>query len=166
MIDLLFFLICSSLHALSQDTKLHFTTAGTYKLKYIGQRANGELFAFTYTDSFDVVAGDSFKLALSNFVGTAFGGEVFASNPIVALVDRGNNVIETAYDYIVTAVLSKAPVDSAALLPSSQHTVVMKDGKATFSGLYIKEVGYPYEITFSISLVMHMEHMMVDGNFP
>jgi hypothetical protein len=71
--------------------------AGTdYTMRFIGRRANGDLFADLYSLPFDVYVGDPYRLAFTNYVGTALGGTVFSKNPVVAVVDRGDNVVPTA----------------------------------------------------------------------
>ena len=128
-------------------------TAGSgYTLKFIGRHSSGELFAQTYSDAFTVTTGSAYKLDFDQYVGTAFGGEVFAPNPIVALTDRGGNILTNQKSGFVEAVLTTSLLGSQ-LLPAKRHIASFSKGLATFSGLYINEAGYPYQITFNTSLV-------------
>ncbi len=130
--------------------------AGTYTLKFIGVDASNRAFAMTYSTEFTVNVGTNYRLSLSNFVGTAFGGEVFSANPIVSVLDKGDNIIKTINSGIVTAVLTQSPTGNEELRcedGDDGFVVSFQNGYANFSGLYINEAGYPYEITFATSLV-------------
>jgi len=111
---------------------------------------NGHPFVMTFSGQFFVSVGPPFKLALKSFVGTAFGGEPFSSNPIVAVCDRGNNILPTYNNGSISASLITIPaaVPQTALQPITAHII---NGLATFRGLYINEAGYPYQIQFSFS---------------
>ena len=70
---------------------------------------NGHPFVMTFSGQFFVSVGPPFKLALKSFVGTAFGGEPFSSNPIVAVCDRGNNILPTYNNGSISASLITIP---------------------------------------------------------
>jgi len=97
---------------------------------------NDHPFAMAFSDQFFVSVGPPFKLALKSFVGTAFGGEPFSSNPIVAVCDRGNNILPTYNNGSISASLITIPaaVPQTALQPITAHII---NGLATFRGLYI-----------------------------
>ena len=142
---------------------MYIREAGSsFTLKFIGQRANGELFAEAYSDPFDVDVGDIYKLDFSTYMGTAFGGEAFSPNPAVAVTDRGGNVISYVNEGHITVQLTSVPdfpdsaqseAEMSSMLQPAANTVVdIVDGLATFEGLYLNRTGYPYQLTFSCSL--------------
>ena len=131
-------------------------TAGTYTLKFIGLDADNKPFAMTFSDEFTVSVGAPYRISLSNFVGTAFGGEEFSSNPIVSVLDKGDNVVPTINSGTVVATLSKTPTGTEQLrtnVDGGGFTATFVNGNAQFYGMYINEAGYPYEMTFSTNLV-------------
>lgn len=129
-------------------------TAGNgYTLKFIGRLANGDDFAQVFSDELSVAVGDPYRLAFQNYIGTAFGGSPFAANPIVGVVDRGGNVVDRVNTGTVSAALTTSPTGEETLRPASNLTAKISEGLAEFVGLYIREAGYPYRITFSTSLV-------------
>lgn len=137
----------------------------------------GILFAEVIGQPFEVTVGAPYKLAFSNYVGTAFAGQVFVRNPAVAVVDRGGNIVTAATAYTddediaarqIRAVLTACPFPDLAtvsdmkhlLQPESRTVATIYDGVATFEGLYMNRTGYPYQITFysnmvSRSYIMH-----------
>lgn len=151
-------------------------------MRFIARKINGDLIADVFSEPFDVLVGEPYKLAFQTHVGTAFGGETFANSPAVAVVDRGGNVVTNAATYIDTdvdaenhirAVLTSCPYPSlcptseaaAALLQPSANTVaVLSEGVATFRDLYLNASGYPYEITFYSGMVSLL-HCLVDMLF-
>lgn len=86
-------------------------------------------------------------------MGNAFGGEPFASYPIVAIADRGSNVLTDINDGNITASLTLTPNGFEQLLPTNYSTVPVVAGVAHFDQLYINESGSPFEITFFSSYV-------------
>lgn len=130
-----------------------FKKAGTYTLKFILLDTNHQAVAMTYSDPFTVSIGLKHSLSLFNFVGTAFGGEVFSANPIVGVVDKGGNVIKSINTGTVTATLTTTPTGLEKMHPKNSITVPIIDGMANFTGLYINEAGYPYQMTFSTTAV-------------
>lgn len=127
-------------------------TAGSYTLKFTGRHSNGDLFAQTFSDTFSVSTGPVFKLDFYQFVGSAFGGLPFAPNPVIALTDKGGNVITSQKSGTVEAVLTTSLYGAHQLLPAQRHVATFSKGLAAFSGLYINEAGYPYQITFNTSV--------------
>lgn len=120
------------------------------------------MFAQTYTDAFTVTTGAKYKLDFNQYVGTAFGGEVFSPNPVIALTDRGGNVITSQKTGYVEAFLTTSLTGQHQLLPAGRHMATFSGGLATFSGLYIKEAGYPYQITFNTSVVSASSFLLID----
>jgi hypothetical protein len=151
---------------------LHIREAGQdYTLRFIARKLNGDLVADVFSDPFDVVVGEPYKLAFQTHVGTSFGGEPFANSPAVAIVDRGGNIVPDSASYIdpddteanqIRAVLTACPrvalcpttaALEALLQPTANTVATITEGVATFEGLYLNDSGYPYQITFYSSLV-------------
>lgn len=110
----------------------------------------------TYSTEFTVTVGGNYRLSLSHFVGTAFGGEAFSANPIVSILDKGDNIIKSINTGTVSVMLTNSPSGDEELRCTkgvSGLTVPFKNGYANFTGLYINEAGYPYELTFSTTVV-------------
>ena len=127
-------------------------------MKFIGRTSNGDLFAQTFSNPFNVYIGDPYKLAFKNFIGVAFGGILFSQNPTIAVVDRGENTVLSFNTGTIIAALITGPDNSTdpsilkqRLRPQELTIVNIVDGLAVFEGLYINEAGYPYQITFDIS---------------
>lgn len=135
-------------------------------MRFIARTIHGDLVADIFSDPFNVVTGQPFRLGFDVHVGNAFGGEPFASNPAVAIVDRGGNVIADISLYVdpddveanqIRAVLTTCPnahlcptPDAAEdlLQPSANTVAMIVEGVAVFKGLYLNASGYPYQITF------------------
>jgi hypothetical protein len=151
---------------------LHIRETGQdYTLRFIARKLNGDLVADVFSDPFDVVVGEPYKLAFQTHVGTSFGGEPFANSPAVAIVDRGGNIVPDSASYIdpddteanqIRAVLTACPrvalcpttaALEARLQPTANTVATITEGVATFEGLYLNDSGYPYQITFYSSLV-------------
>jgi len=105
--------------------------------------------------------GDAYKVGITTFIGVAFGGLPFSSNPIVSIVDRGDNIVSSINDGVITALLTKTPYNAtinSALQPSINTIVDIINGSAIFEGLYINRAGYPYQLTFKattpVSVIM------------
>jgi len=120
-------------------------------LKFIGRLVSGELFAQTFSNAFEVSYGDPYKLGITSFMGVAFGGSPFSSNPIVSIVDRGDNVVASVNHGVIKAVLTTTPYNASkvdALQPTEKTIVNIINGSAVFEGMFINRAGYPYQITF------------------
>lgn len=124
---------------------------------------SGELFAQTFSNPFEVSYGDPYKLGITSFMGVAFGGSPFSSNPIVSIVDRGDNIVASVNHGVIKAVLTMTPYNASkvnALQPTENTIVGIINGSAVFEGMFINRAGYPYQITFeSISQVSSREMM-------
>ena len=151
---------------------LHIKEAGEgYTLRFIARKINGDLVADVFSEPFDVTTGEPYKLAFVTSVGTAFAGQTFLNSPVVAVVDRGGNVVADYIAYaadddigadLITAALTACPdaqlcpdagTTRALLQPQSATVAALRDGVATFDGLYLNRSGYPYQIAFSSNLV-------------
>lgn len=141
---------------------LALKTAGSgYTLKFTGRLSSGDDFAQVFSDELSVAVGDPYKLAFQNYIGTAFGGSPFAANPVVGVVDRGDNVVDWVGEGTVSAALTTSPTGEEALRPASNLTVEISEGLAEFVGLHIREAGYPYRITFNSSLVSVVDRGLI-----
>jgi len=128
-------------------------TAGSgYILKYYA-RSDGSTNAVAFASSapFDVSVGEPFLLGMKTLVGTATGGSPFSPNPVLAVTDRGGNVVSSVNGYRVVAVLDQNSY-GAQLLPVTGLTVLMINGVAAFQQMYINPAGN-YFITFTINMV-------------
>ncbi|RYH30930.1 hypothetical protein EON65_03880 [archaeon] len=130
--------------------KLYLTKAGAgYSLSFTGRDNQGREFASTSSAEFEVSVGAKYKLSFYNFSGNAFGGEVFADNPVVSVVDRGGNLVNNVNQGVVTISLSQSPTGTEVLRPANLLTVPIRKGLAKFKNLFIKEAGVPYQLQFS-----------------
>lgn len=134
--------------------KLYLSKAGVgYTLKFTGRDSLGKEFASTTSAEFSVAVGAKYKLSFFNFSGNAFGGEVFADNPVVSVVDRGGNLVDNVNQGVVTVSLSESPTGAELLRPTNLLAVPIKKGIAQFKNLFIKEAGFPYKLQFSCTQV-------------
>jgi len=162
---------------------LALTTAGSYTIRFIGRTQSGAQFADVFSPAFYVTIGMPYKLAFTNYVGTAFGGAEFARNPAVAVVDRGGNTVTLATAYAelsdinsdeISAVLTHCPFPSiqasttdlqGLLQPAARTKAAIVDGVATFAGLYLNRTGYPYQLTFYSGLVRQFHSILHESRF-
>ena len=102
-----------------------------------------------------------YTLAFHTFIGNAFGGTPFSSNPVVAVVDRGNNTITTQSTGTITASImtslatsvNNTKAEIVVLYPVSMCKVNIINGLAEFKGLYINEARVSYQLIFTADLV-------------
>ena len=127
-------------------------TAGTYTLKYTAYDNVGLSVASVYSDPFIVYVGEAFQLSFQRFVGTAYGGSTFRAEPILAVTDRGGNVITSVTSGDVIASIYENPT-GAVLRPINGTSTPFINGIATFSNLYINEHGAHYRLQFSTNFV-------------
>lgn len=133
---------------------LFFKTSGDYQLKFIGRDASGNDFAQTICDSFTVYQGEQYKIIFHTYLGIANGGIPFSPNPVIAIVDRGDNIITDASD-VIKVELTRSPTNQETLQSINNiFQVDVMNGLATFDGLYLNRSGYPYELTFYSMKVM------------
>jgi hypothetical protein len=150
---------------------LLFKTSGSYTLKFILVDFMGHPVAMTVSDVFSVSTGSIYGLSLFNFIGTAFGGESFSSNPVVAVVDKGGNVLTAINNATVVATLTSSPTGFERLRSSTGMLwAPVVGGFARFFGLFINESGMGYRITFSstvrASIILQMlRHFPLNGSF-
>ena len=125
-----------------------------FSIRFIGTDSSKAAFAFVDSVDFDVATGLAYKIALSTYPGTAYGGSPFAPQPVVAVQDIGGNTITTHNGGTVTAYIrdddTYANPTGAALFGTA--TVAIVNGFAKFDGLSILIAGSPYVIAF-LSLI-------------
>jgi hypothetical protein len=139
-------------NGIATTTDLMIKTAGAgYTLKFTLRDNQGNDQAFVYTNSFDVDIGALFKQAFTLAVGSGTGGSPLSPNPIVAMTDRGNNVIDITSGTI-TCEISTSPTTGVVLYPTAATVLSITSGQASFEGLYINEAGGPYVLRFETSL--------------
>lgn len=131
---------------------LMLKTAGTYKITYYGQSSSGRTFASVTSLPLTVVTGSLYQMVFTVYIGTASGGLPFSPNPIVALADRGGNLITSHSGGFVTATL-RGPTGHEILRPQGSTVVPFFGGIASFNGLHVNEAGYPYYVIFNASIV-------------
>ena len=105
------------------------------------------------SSTFDVIVGAPYKLAIATNPGTATGGLPFRPQPVLAIQDKGGNVVVTQNSGSVTVSLSENPA-GGTLSPASALTVTFGSGIATFLGLNIDKAGTPYVLSFVTDLVL------------
>jgi len=127
-------------------------SSGTYTLKYTAYDNVGLSVASVYSDPFIVYVGDAYQLSFQRFVGTAYGGTTFRAEPILAVTDRGGNIIASVNNGAVSATIYQNP-SHALLRPINGTTAPFINGVATFHNLYINEYGTPYRLKFSTNIV-------------
>ncbi|GBG25079.1 Hypothetical Protein FCC1311_012962 [Hondaea fermentalgiana] len=109
-------------------------------------------------EPFDNMLGAPYELQVVQEVGTATGGSEFLPQPIVAIVDRGGNTVDTITEGTMTVSLclpgdglgcSAHPGGTLTNLGiSSTFEVFIVMGRAVFSGLSIDMAGTPYRLRF------------------
>lgn len=122
-----------------------------YILRFVARNTLKVSVAAVTSNPFDVLVGDKFQLALVTPVGTATGGKAFSPNPILAVTDRGLNVINNVQSNTVIATMNPN-AQGALLLPAKSTKVPIVNGYATFQNLYINPAG-KYFLTFTTDLV-------------
>ena len=137
----------------AQFQNLQIRTADTgYVLQYVGYDTTNRVFAATASFPFDVMVGPPYMMSFNVSVGRATGGLPFAPNPVVAIVDRGNNLESNMSSCNVSVSIVFAPV-GMNIEPSNGTTVLVNQGLATFTGLYIQLAGGPIQLRFASTCV-------------
>lgn len=125
---------------------------------FYGRDSIGLEFSKAESSTFAVAIGSLYQLSMSTFVGKATGGVTFLPNPVVAVVDRGGNLIDSVDGYSITASLT-GPTGNEVLHPENGLTVSFSGGLAQFQNMYIQEAGYPYVISFNATLVSKLPRL-------
>jgi len=113
------------------------------------QRSND--IAIARSGKFYVSIGNAYQLSFSTFPGTATGGLPFTPFTVIAVTDRGLNVITSVNGHYVNATVGPNAAGAVAM-PPSMRQVAIERGYATFSALYIQITGV-YSLSFNTDLV-------------
>lgn len=100
---------------------------------------------------FNVVAGPASKLTFVTQPAGAAAGQVFTTQPVVAITDAGGNVVTSGVSAYVTLMISVNPGVPAGVLTCAGLTVPtatsgINAGKAVFSGCSISTPGVGYTL--------------------
>ncbi|ETW09107.1 hypothetical protein, variant [Aphanomyces invadans] len=101
----------------------------------------------TESSPFDILLGPPFKLSMYTYIGTAQGGTPFLPQPVVSIVDRGGNIVNTVNQGTVSVSILSNPV-GGILTPSTSYTVWIYQGLGKFFDLKINKAGGPYVLRF------------------
>lgn len=133
--------------------ELQIRRAGTnYILQYIGYDSTGRAFGAASSFPFDVYVGPPYMMSFNVTVGRATGGLPFAPNPVVAIVDRGNNLVSNVSSHNVSVSLVQAS-GGMILEPLNGTTTTFLGGLASFTGLFIQLAGGPIKLRFTTNYV-------------
>jgi len=126
-----------------------------YRIRFTLRDEFGNIVAFAVGGLFTVNVGEAYQIGIMTQPALAYGGSPFLQQPVVAIKDRGNNIVSSINEGTVIAAIgvSSLQVDLHVDDEFFQQglTLPIKDGIVAFSGLLIDEVGYPYSLTFSLS---------------
>jgi hypothetical protein len=99
-----------------------------------------------------VTHGDPYRLDMSPYIGSILAGIDFAIQPSIRVVDKGGNIVESITSNHVTVTLNKK-IEGGNLYSSTNFVSYFENGVATFSGMKIDKVGYPYQLRFETEMV-------------
>ena len=133
------------------DNLMIRSAGDAYTLQYNAKLDGVDLTTSATSGSFPVSVGDAFKLKFHTEIGVAKGGVAFQPNPVVAIVDRGDNPVTSISSGDVRASLVDSPGGTEQLLPAANRQATFIDGYATFDNLYINESGSTFQISFNTS---------------
>jgi trimeric autotransporter adhesin len=105
-----------------------------------------------YSNAFNVVAGPATKLAFITQPAGASAGQVFTTQPVVAITDAGGNIATSGVRANVTLGIGTNPGVPPGVLSCSAITVATATsganaGQAAFSGCRISNAGVGYTLT-------------------
>ncbi|RHY80192.1 hypothetical protein DYB30_002527, partial [Aphanomyces astaci] len=101
----------------------------------------------TESSPFDILLGPPFKLSMYTYIGVAQGGTPFLPQPVVSIVDKGGNIVDSVSQGTVSVSILSNPV-GGILTPSSSYTVWIYQGLGKFFDLKIDKAGGPYVLRF------------------
>ena len=70
------------------------TIGSGYVIKFTLRSQLGADLSYAFSQPFDVTEGNIFKMNFAQQVGSGTGGVPFSPNPVVAITDRGSNVLQ------------------------------------------------------------------------
>ena len=110
---------------------------------------------FVVGDPFMVEKGIPYRIRVISQPGQAYGGAVWGDQPVVAVEDRGFNLLQGVSEGTVSIHLADEVDEGPSLLRSKGgvgDTVPIVNGVAIFDGLYINDSRYSYTLNFTTSL--------------
>ncbi|KAL3786858.1 hypothetical protein HJC23_013779 [Cyclotella cryptica] len=127
-----------------------------YQLKFVLYDEYDLVLGTTVGQRFAVRIGERFMLDVTSQPENAYGGSAFGIQPVLAVTDRGGNIVRNVNEGTVTASLVGGS-DGATLRGSTEEvfTVDIKYGVAAFQGLYINEAATNYSLRFITDLSLN-----------
>lgn len=116
--------------------------AGSYTLSSSWSGNAG--LALTGSPTMTINVGSAYKLLFSTSPGNGFGGQAWATQPSVSILDRGGNTVSTSAATIQLTHESGTGTTGAVL--SGPTTLAASSGVATFSGLSFDKAGVGYQL--------------------
>lgn len=128
--------------------------AGDYVLRFILKSSQHEGLAWLLSNTMTVRVGRPYALGLLQYPGSATAGELFYPQPLVAVLDRGGNVVDQLNEGTVYANARDLTLNSTInyLQPNDGISMAIRDGLGSFTNLHIDKEGTSYQITFTTSL--------------
>ena len=106
-------------------------------------------------DEITVEVGDRFMLDIIAHPESAYGGKAFGSQPVLAIKDRGGNVVSNVNEGSVTVALHDGNEEASLRCSDTDRlTIPIDDGIAKFNNLYINKAGTDYSLQFSTDLTL------------
>eukprot|EP00984_Skeletonema_dohrnii_P016875 scaffold7561_cov227-Skeletonema_dohrnii-CCMP3373.AAC.8 len=145
---------------------LGVNAAGNYQLKFTLYDEHDLIMATTIGNNFTVSVGEMHQLGIITHPESAFGGTEFGIQPILSVQDRGGNTVESINEGMVTVSLHNEP-EGASLrcLNTEGFDVPIKDGLATFKGLFLDDAAMEYSLHFSTDLNLEGERQLTSNTF-
>lgn len=145
---------------------LGINTAGNYQLKFTLYDEHDLIMATRIGDNFTVSVGGMHQLGFISHPESALGGTEFGIQPILAVQDRGGNIVENINEGMVTVALQNGPEGySLRSLNSDGFAVPVKDGLAAFKDLFIDESALEYSLYFSTDLNLEGASELTSNTF-
>lgn len=138
----------------AEFTGLNIDIAGEgYQLQFTLYDEDDLIMGTAVGEQITVEVGNRFKLDIVTHPESAYGGAVFGSQPVLAIKDRGGNVVSDTIEGSVTVILHEG--NEAVALRCSENerfTIPIYHGIVKFNSLYINEAGTGYSLQFSTDL--------------
>ena len=122
-----------------------------YKLRFIGLDNAKNAFAYVDSSSFSVARGSAYQISITRHPASATGGSPFRTQPLVAIQDRGFNILT---NYAGSETVTVSMFSGSATLRSSVVNGLSANfyrGIASFGNLFINEAGGPYVLQFTFN---------------
>jgi len=124
-----------------------------YKLRFELRDEHNISLGEVLSEPFDVIVGPAYQIGIVVNPETAYGGMPWSTQPVVAIQDRGSNIVPSINSGEVT--VSLLETDDLATLRSNQSmTISWDNGEAHYDGLFINEVGDHNVLTFVTDLLL------------